>query len=99
MSAMKTAFTELEARGHALIAQLEEKGHELAHEFRTWYDEFTGAVPAVEAEVKADAEQVAHDAVAAEAPVAQEAMQDVAAVADTAVSGVTNPPATQPAKQ
>lgn len=99
MSAMKTAFTELEARGHALITQLEEKGHELAAPFRAWFDEFTGRLPKVEAEVKADAEQVAHDAVAAEAPVAQEAMQDVAAVADTAVSGVTTPPAAEPTKQ
>jgi len=85
MSAMKN----LQAEGHALIAQLEEKEHELAAAFRDWFNRLTGAVPAVEAEVKADAEQVAKDAVAAEAPVAAEAMQDVAAVADHAVTGVT----------
>lgn len=93
MSAMKTALVELEAKGHALIAQLEEKSHELATEFRTWYDQFTGHLPKVEAEVKTDAEQVAHDAVAAEAPVATEAVQAVAAVADHAVTGVTTEPA------
>lgn len=91
MSAMKTAFTELEARGHALITQLEEKGHELAAPFRAWFDEFTGRLPAVEAEVKTDAEKVAHDAVAVEAPVVNEAVQDVAAVADHAVTGATAP--------
>jgi len=83
MSAMKS----LQAEGHALIAQLEEKEHELAAAFRDWFNRLTGAVPAVEAEVKADAEKVAHDAVAAEA------MQDVAAVADHAVTGVTEKPA------
>lgn len=45
--------------------------------------------------MKTDAEKVTHDAVAAEAPVVNEAVQDVAAVADTAVSGVTNPPAAE----
>jgi len=87
MSAMKS----LQVEGHALIAQLEEKEHELAAAFRNWFNRLTGAVPAVEAEVKADAEQVAHDAVAAEEPVAAEAMQDVAAVADHAGEAVTAP--------
>jgi len=89
MSAMKN----LQAEGHALIVQLEEKEHELAAAFRDWFNRLTGAVPAVEAEVKADAEQVAHDAVVAEAPVAAEAVQDVAAVADHAVTGATEKPA------
>lgn len=99
MGVVKSAFSDLEARGHALIAQLEEKGHELAAEFRTWFDELTGRLPAVEAEVKADAEQVAHDAVAVEAPVVNEAVQDVAAIGETAVAGDVTSAATEPAQQ
>lgn len=95
VSAMKNALHDLENKGDALIAQLEEKEHELAGEFRTWFNEFTGKLPAVEAEVKADADQVAKDAVAAEAPVVNEAVQDVAAVADTAATGATTEPAGQ----
>ncbi|NUQ98357.1 MAG: hypothetical protein HOY79_17995 [Streptomyces sp.] len=93
MPAMKNAFHDLEAEGHALIAQLEEKEHELAAAFRSWFDKLTGHLPAVETEVKSDTEQVAHDAVAAEAPVVNEAMQDVAAIADTAVTSVATPAA------
>jgi len=99
MSAMKNALHDLEAKGHALIAQLEEKQHELAAEFRAWFNDLTGHLPAVEAEVKADAEQVAHDAVAAEAPVVNESVQDVAAVGETAVTGdATAPPPVPQAK-
>lgn len=98
MSAMKAAWHDLEAKGHALIAQLEEKDHVLAADFRNWFGKLTGHLPAVEAEVKADAEKVAHDAVEAEKPVANETMQDVAAVTSDAVAGVTEPaPATPPA--
>jgi vacuolar-type H+-ATPase subunit D/Vma8 len=91
VGAMKSELVNLEAKGHALITQLEEKEHELAGEFRSWFNELTGHLPAVEAEVKSDAQQVAHDAVAAEAPVAAKAMQDVAAVADAAVTGSATP--------
>jgi DNA-binding ferritin-like protein len=97
MSAMKEAWHDLEARGHALIAHLEERGHELGHELTTefwaWFDEITGKLQEIEAKAKADAEQVAKDAVAAEAPVANEAVQDVAAVVDGAVTGATEKPA------
>jgi len=92
---MKEAWHDLEARGHALIAHLEERGHELGHELTTefwaWFDEITGKLQEIEAKAKADTEQVAHDAVAAEAPVAAEVMQDVAAVADHAGEAVTAP--------
>lgn len=92
VGAVKNVFHDLETKGHALIVQLEEKEHELAGAFRSWFDELTGKLPEVEAEVKVDAEQVAHDAVAAEAPVVNEAVQDVAAVADTAASGASAEP-------
>lgn len=95
VGAVKNAFHDLETKGHALIAQLEEKEHELADAFRSWFDELTGKLPAVESEVKDDAEQVAKDAVATEAPVAQEAMQDVAAVADHVVTRATAEPTKQ----
>lgn len=66
------------AEGHAEAAKLVEAYHVLF-----------GDAAKVEAEVKADAETVAHDAVAAEAPVVNEAVQDVAAVADHAATGTT----------
>lgn len=83
--------------GHALIAQLEEKGHELAEAFRAWFDKLRGHLPEVEAEVKADAEQVAHDAETAAAPVVAEAEHDAEKVAEHAVADVTAT-ATEPAK-
>lgn len=91
VGAIKNEFHDLEAKGHALIAQLKEKEHELAGEFRAWFNEWTGRMPAVEAEVKVDAKQIEHDAVEAEKPLAEEVVQDAAAVADTAVSGSTGP--------
>ena len=93
VGAIKAAYAAAEERLHSLIVQLEESGHELADEFRKVFDQLHGRVPAVEAEAKADAEQVAHDAVAAEAPVVNEAVQDVAAIADTAVTSVSTPAA------
>lgn len=52
-------------------------------------DRLTGHVPAVEAEVKADAEQVAHDAETAAAPVVAEAEQDAGHVAGEVAADVT----------
>ena len=92
VSAVATAFRDLEAKGHALIVQLEEKGHELAGEFRAWFDEFTGRIPALEAEVKADAGQVAHDAEVAAAPVVAEVERDVKQVAEDAEQAVIPSP-------
>lgn len=91
MGAIKDAYTAAEERLHALIVQLEEKGEALAGEIRKAFDELRAHVPAVEAEVKADAARVAHDAVTAEAPVVNEAVQDVAAVADHAATATTEP--------
>lgn len=80
---------------HAVWGELKAEGHKEADRIHAVYERLHALLPGVEAEVKADAKQVEHDAVAAEEPVAQEAMQDVAAVADTAASGAT----TEPAKQ
>lgn len=79
MSAMKTALDEIKT----IADELEAEGHKLGATLKAWVQKLTGAVPAVEAEVKMDAEQVAHDAVAAEAPVVNEAVQDVAAAEPT----------------
>lgn len=62
MGAMKDVYTAAIERLHALIAQLEEEGHVLAGDFRKELDKLRGEVPALEAEAKADAEQIAHDA-------------------------------------
>lgn len=88
MSAMKAALDEIKQ----IADELEAEGHKLGATLKTWVEKLTGHLPQVEAEVKADAEQVAHDAVTAEAPVVNEAVQDVAAVAETAAAGDTTPP-------
>lgn len=87
-----SAFTDLEARGHALIAHLEEKQHELAVEFRTWFNELTGRLPKVEAEVKADAERVVHDAETAAVPVVAEAEHDAVKIAEGVVAAEVKTP-------
>lgn len=95
---MKEAWHDLEARGHALIAHLEERGHELGHELTTefwaWFDEITGKLQEIEAKAKGDAEQVAHDAEAAAAPVVAEAERDAEQVAEHATGAVIPPPRT-----
>jgi hypothetical protein len=85
MSAMKAALAEIKQ----IADELEAEGHKLASTLKAWVEKLTGNLPAAEAEVKTDAEQVAKDAVAAEAPVVAEAMQDVAAVADHAAQSAT----------
>lgn len=80
----------------AMESMLEE-GHKLIGDLKAWMEKLTGHVPAVEAEVKADAETVTHDAVKAEAPVVTEAVHDATAVAETAVADVAGA-ATEPAK-
>lgn len=77
---MADALHALEARGHALIAQLEEEGHVLAADLRDWFEKVFG-------EVKTNAQQVAHDAEAAPAPVVAEAEQDVQQVEEYATGG------------
>ena len=98
MSAMKEAWHDLEARGHALIAHLEARGHELGHELTTefwaWFDEITGKLQVIEAKAKGDAEQVAHDAETAATPVVAEAKQDAEQVAKEATGVVIPPPRT-----
>lgn len=89
MSAMKAALDEIKT----IADELEAEGHKLAATLKAWVEKLTGNLPAAEAEVKTDAETVAKDAVTAEAPVVNEAVQDVAAVADTAVAGDAAPPA------
>lgn len=84
LAELKVVKDKLVAEGHAEAAKIAEIFHALM-----------GDAPKVEAEAKTDVAQVAHDAVAAEAPVVNEAMQDVAAVADTAASGVTTGPTKQ----
>lgn len=76
----------------AMESMLEE-GHKLIGDLKAWMEKLTGHVPAVEAEVKTDAETVAHDAVAAEKPVVTEAVHDATVVAETAVADVTAPAA------
>ena len=85
MGAAKDVLAEI----HAIWGQLKTEGHKEADRLHAAYKHLHDLLPGVEAEVKADAEQVAHDAIAAEAPVANEAVQDAAAVADHAVTGVT----------
>jgi len=87
MGAAKDVLAEI----HAIWGQLKTEGHKEADRLHAAYKHLHDLLPGVEAEVKADAEQVAHDAVVAEAPVANEAMQDVAAVADHAGEAVTAP--------
>jgi hypothetical protein len=89
MPAMKAALDEIKK----IANELEAEGHKLGATLKAWVEKLTGEAPVVEAEVKTDAEQVAKDAAEAEAPVAAEVMQDVAAVADHAVTGVTEKPA------
>lgn len=84
------------AEVHAVWGTLKAEGHKEADRLHAAYEHLHDLLPGVEAEVKADAEQVAHDAVAAEAPVVNEAVQNVAAVADHAVTDVTTPPTTKP---
>jgi hypothetical protein len=89
---MKEAWHDLEARGHALIAHLEERGHELGHEltaeFWAWFDEITGKLQAIEAKAKADAEQVAHGGETAAALVAAEVERDAEQAAKDAAQAV-----------
>lgn len=59
MGAMRDVYTAAIERLHALIALLEEEGHNLAASFRAEIDKLRGEAPAVEAEVKADVQQVA----------------------------------------
>lgn len=87
MSAMKAALDEIKT----IVGELEAEGHKLAAPLKAWVEKLTGAVPAVEAEVKADAEQVAKDAVAAEAPVEAEAVKDAEKVAEHVVTDVATP--------
>lgn len=95
---MKEAWHDLEARSHALIAHLEEKGHELGHELTTefwaWFDEIAGKLREIEAKAKGDAEQVAHDAEDAAAPVVAEAEHDAEQVAEHAAGDLIPPPRT-----
>lgn len=80
---------------HTIWGELKAEGHKEADRVHAVYERLHALLPGVEAEVKADAEQVAHDAVAAEAPVVNEAVQDVAAVADTAATGASAEPTKQ----
>lgn len=87
VGAIKDAYDKLEAKGDALIAQLEEKGHELAGELRAWFEAFTGRLPAIEAEAKADAEQVVKDVETAAAPAVAEVKTDVKHLGEYATGG------------
>lgn len=77
---------------HAEISKLESGA---ADRIRALVDKLTGHLPEAEAEAKADAEQVAKDAVAAVEPVVNEAVQDVAAVGETAVAGDATAPSAE----
>lgn len=87
----KDALAEL----HLIKEKLAAEGHALAAKIDEVYRVLLDEAPKIKAEVKADAEQVAKDAVAAEAPVVQGAVQNVAAVADTAVNCNTAAPAAE----
>jgi hypothetical protein len=89
---MKSAFTDLEAEIHSIWSRLEAEGHKEAERVHALYEHLHALLPGVESEVKADAEQVAKDAVDAEKPVANEAVQDVASVGETAVTGSATEP-------
>lgn len=89
VGAIKNAYTAAEERLHALIVQLEESGHVLAGEIRKEFNLLHGRAAVVEAEVKADAEQVAHDAEAAAAPVVTEAERDAQTVAGEVTQDAT----------
>lgn len=88
MGAMKAEIDEIKK----IVGELEAEGHKLAAPLKARLDKLFGEMPVVEAEVKADAEKVEHDAVAAEKPVVNEAVQDVAAVGETAVTGSATDP-------
>jgi peptidoglycan hydrolase CwlO-like protein len=93
MSAIKDVLV----KGHTLIAQLEEKQHELAAEFRTWFDDLTGHVPALEAEAKADAGRLADQAKRDAAHLAAEAEAEaVTPQAATATAETPAAPAAEP---
>ena len=92
-----SAIKNLLADGHALIAQLEEREHELAAAFRAWFDKLTGNVPELKAEAKTDAETVAHDAETAAAPVVAEAEKDAKDVAGEVAADVTDAASATPA--
>lgn len=94
MSAMKAALDEIKT----IADELEAEGHKLGSALKAWVEKLTGHLPAVEAEVKVDAEQVAKDAVAAEAPVEAEAVHDAEKVAAKAVAAVTEAVAAPAAK-
>lgn len=73
---------------HTLLGELEADGHKLAAPIKARFEELLTIV-------KSDAEQVARDAVAAEEPVVNEAVQDVASVGETAVAGDATAPAAE----
>lgn len=82
MSNIKNLIAEI----HAEINKLESGA---ADRLRGLFDKLTGHLPQVEAEVKTDAEKVAHDAVAAEKPVEAEAVHDAEKVAGDTAAAVT----------
>lgn len=83
-----SATTALLDEFHALVAHLEEEEHRLAERFRALFDKLNGDLPAVETEVKADAETVAHDAEVAAAPVEAEVAKDAEHVASEVAADV-----------
>lgn len=83
MGVVKSALDEIKT----VADELEAEGHKLAATLKVWLEKLAAHLPEAEAEAKADAEQVAKDAVAAEAPVVNKAVQDVAAVGEAAVVG------------
>jgi len=91
MGIVKSALDEIKT----VADELEAEGHKLAATLKVWLEKLAAHLPEAEAEaeVKADAEQVARDAVAAEVPVVNEAVQDVAAIGETAVVGDVTAPA------
>lgn len=93
MGVVQNALEEIKKIGNELLAE----GHKLAEPLLAEIHKLSGDVPAVEAEVKTDAETVAHDAVAAEAPVVTETVHDATAVAEHAVADVAGAGA-EPAK-
>lgn len=74
---------------HAVWGELKAEGHKEADRVHAVYEHLHDLLPGVEAEVKADAAQVAHDAEAAAAPIVAETEHDAQTIAGEVTQGAT----------
>lgn len=88
------AMKDIEAEAHAIWSELEAAGHSLAGRARSLWERLRNVAVATEAEAKADAKQVLHDAEDVAKPVVAEAEQDVKQVAEDAAHAIIPQPRT-----